>query len=216
MPRSQPGVRTSQLSCQPLRPSQRGDGAANHSQIVIWQLGSPRRRGRPGCMCGQGPRPWFAAIGGCYEAASACNTCSGSDVCVVTGLIAAAGTASAADTSPPTQPGAITVSSLTATSGTLSWAKSADDVDVVGYRVYRGPASAADAELRLIASIDVVVLCDALVQRHCIQVRHPGNRCGKQQICHADGHTDHAEQLGQHAASCTHGSDGLGVLRRPY
>jgi Iron/zinc purple acid phosphatase-like protein C/Calcineurin-like phosphoesterase len=74
---------------------------------------------------------------------------------VVTGLIATVGTASAADTSPPTQPGEITVSSLTATSATLSWAKSTDDVGVVGYRVYRGPASAADAELSLIASIDV-------------------------------------------------------------
>ena len=74
---------------------------------------------------------------------------------VVTGLVATTGTASAADTTPPTQPGAITVSSLTATSATLSWAKSTDDVDVVGYRVYRGPASAANADLKLIASLDV-------------------------------------------------------------
>jgi fibronectin type 3 domain-containing protein len=74
---------------------------------------------------------------------------------VVTGLIAAAGTASAADASPPTQPGVITVSNLTATSATLSWAKSTDDVGVVGYRVYRGPASTADGELSLIASLDV-------------------------------------------------------------
>ena len=73
---------------------------------------------------------------------------------VVTGLIATTGTASAADTSPPTQPGAITVSSLTATSATLSWAKSTDDVGVVGYRVYRGPASAADTQLT-ISSLDV-------------------------------------------------------------
>src|SRR5215211_2970119 len=76
---------------------------------------------------------------------------------VVTGLIAAAGTASAADTSPPTQPGAITVSNLTATSATLTWAKSTDDVEVVGYRVYRGPATAADTELTWIASIDPAV-----------------------------------------------------------
>ena len=45
---------------------------------------------------------------------------------MVTGLIATTGTASAADTSPPTQPGAITVSSLMATSARLSWAKSTD------------------------------------------------------------------------------------------
>ena len=74
---------------------------------------------------------------------------------VVDGLVATTGTASAADTTPPTQPGAITVSSLTATPATLSWAKSTDDVDVVGYRVYRGPASAANADLKLIASLDV-------------------------------------------------------------
>jgi fibronectin type 3 domain-containing protein len=74
---------------------------------------------------------------------------------VAAGLIATTGTASAADTSPPTQPGAITVSSLTATSATLSWAKSTDDVGVVGYRVYRGPASAADTQLAWISSLDV-------------------------------------------------------------
>src|SRR5215211_4889966 len=74
---------------------------------------------------------------------------------VAAGLIATTGTASAADTSPPTQPGAITVSSLTATSATLSWAKSTDDVGVVGYRVYRGPASAADTQLTWISSLDV-------------------------------------------------------------
>jgi hypothetical protein len=68
------------------------------------------------------------------------------------GLIA---TACAASATSPTQPGRLTVSHLTATSATLGWAKSKDDVGVVGYRVYRGPAAAADADLTLIASLDV-------------------------------------------------------------
>jgi chitodextrinase len=77
-------------------------------------------------------------------------------ICVIlTGLIVTTQTASAADTSPPTQPGTITVSNVTATSAALGWAKSTDNVGVVGYRVYRGPAAAADADLTLIASIDV-------------------------------------------------------------
>ena len=77
-------------------------------------------------------------------------------ICVIlTGLIVTTQTASAADTSPPTQPGTITVSNVTATSAALGWAKSSDNVGVVGYRVYRGPAAAADADLTLIASIDV-------------------------------------------------------------
>jgi Iron/zinc purple acid phosphatase-like protein C/Purple acid Phosphatase, N-terminal domain len=64
------------------------------------------------------------------------------------------GTASAADTSPPTEPGVITVSAVTATSATLTWAKSTDDVRVEGYRVYRGPAAAADSALTLIKTLD--------------------------------------------------------------
>ena len=62
--------------------------------------------------------------------------------------------ASAADSTPPTQPGAITVSNVTATSASLAWGKSTDDVGIVGYRVYRGPSSASDSELRWIATTD--------------------------------------------------------------
>jgi hypothetical protein len=61
---------------------------------------------------------------------------------------------SAADSTPPTQPGPITVSNLTATSASLAWGKSSDDIGVVGYRVYRGPASASESELRWIATND--------------------------------------------------------------
>jgi hypothetical protein len=62
----------------------------------------------------------------------------------------------AADTSPPTQPGAITPSAITTTSATLTWGKSTDNVGIEGYRVYRGPATAADSALSLIATTDAV------------------------------------------------------------
>jgi fibronectin type 3 domain-containing protein len=65
-------------------------------------------------------------------------------------------TASAADTSAPSQPGAITVSGVTATSASLAWGRSTDDVGIEGYRVYRGPAGAADSALSLIATTDAV------------------------------------------------------------
>jgi hypothetical protein len=57
---------------------------------------------------------------------------------------------------PPTQPGVVTVTGVTGTSAELSWGNSVDDVRVVGYRVYRGPAAAADSALRLIATTDAV------------------------------------------------------------
>ncbi|GIJ80311.1 hypothetical protein Xph01_47430 [Micromonospora phaseoli] len=44
------------------------------------------------------------------------------------------------DTVPPTTPGSPTVSAITTTGATLSWAPSTDNVGVTGYRVYRGPA----------------------------------------------------------------------------
>jgi chitodextrinase len=73
-------------------------------------------------------------------------------ICVIlTGLI---GSACAADSLSPTQPGPITVSNLTTTSAVLSWARSTDDVGVVGYRVYRGAATGAKTDLTLIASLD--------------------------------------------------------------
>jgi hypothetical protein len=45
---------------------------------------------------------------------------------------------------------------VTASSAALSWGNSADDVRVAGYRVYRGPADAADSALRLIATTDAI------------------------------------------------------------
>ena len=77
---------------------------------------------------------------------------------ILTILIA---TACASRASSPTQPGRITVSHLTATSATLGWTKSKDDVGVVGYLVYRGPAAATDANLTLIESLDVSSLYSA-------------------------------------------------------
>jgi chitodextrinase len=64
--------------------------------------------------------------------------------------------ASAADTVAPTEPGAVTVTSVTATSAKLSWGRSTDNVGIEGYRVYRGPAGAADTALSLISTTDAV------------------------------------------------------------
>ena len=67
---------------------------------------------------------------------------------VVLALVVPASTF-AADTTAPSRPGTVRVTGVTASSAKLAWAMSADDVRVVGYRVYRGPAAAADSELRL-------------------------------------------------------------------
>ncbi len=59
----------------------------------------------------------------------------------ITATVLVAGPASAAsppDTSPPTEPGVITVSSLTSTSAYLTWATSKDNVGIEGYRIWRG------------------------------------------------------------------------------
>ena len=66
------------------------------------------------------------------------------------------GSRGAADTSPPSQPGPITVSSITQSSASLKWGGSTDDVGIEGYRVYRGPAGAAQSALSLIATTDAV------------------------------------------------------------
>ena len=71
-------------------------------------------------------------------------------------LAVSAAAAVAADTSPPTQPGTITVSSVTAATAALSWGRSTDDVGIEGYRVYRGSAGDADAALALVATTDAV------------------------------------------------------------
>jgi hypothetical protein len=63
--------------------------------------------------------------------------------------------AAAADTSPPTQPGTITVTGVTSTAASLKWARSGDDVGIEGYRVYRGVASRG-APTTLIATTDAV------------------------------------------------------------
>jgi iron/zinc purple acid phosphatase-like protein C/fibronectin type III domain protein/calcineurin-like phosphoesterase family protein len=51
-------------------------------------------------------------------------------------------TQAARDASPPTQPGAITVSNLTSSSAQLTWPSSSDNVHIMGYRILRGPAGA--------------------------------------------------------------------------
>src|SRR5215213_10209641 len=51
------------------------------------------------------------------------------------------------DVSPPTQPGAITVSNITSSSAQLTWASSGDNIHVMGYRVLRGPIGAPLSDL---------------------------------------------------------------------
>jgi hypothetical protein len=50
------------------------------------------------------------------------------------------GTASTADTIPPSQPGSLTATTVDASHVSLAWAASTDDVGVAGYRVYRSGA----------------------------------------------------------------------------
>ena len=59
----------------------------------------------------------------------------------------------AADTSPPSEPGVISVSGLSSSGGVLKWGVSSDDVGIEGYRVYRG---ASGSSLALIATTDAV------------------------------------------------------------
>jgi chitodextrinase len=61
-----------------------------------------------------------------------------------------------ADVSAPTQPGVVTVSSVTASTAVLKWGGSTDNVGIEGYRIYRGPAGAADTALALVATTDAV------------------------------------------------------------
>ncbi|MDX6477091.1 MAG: hypothetical protein QOH95_2602, partial [Gaiellaceae bacterium] len=73
-------------------------------------------------------------------------------VTILAGLAAPA-LASAADTSPPTQPGVIAVSGLSSSDASLTWGASTDDVGIVGYGVYRG---ASASSLALIATTDAI------------------------------------------------------------
>jgi hypothetical protein len=60
----------------------------------------------------------------------------------------------AKDASPPTQPGAITVSNITPSSAQLTWSSSRDNITVMGYRILRGPASAPLSALVQIATTE--------------------------------------------------------------
>ena len=68
--------------------------------------------------------------------------------------VAATTTQAAAETSPPTQPGAITVSSITSSSAKLSWSKSSDNTRVEGFRVLRGVPGNPAASLPYIWTVD--------------------------------------------------------------
>jgi hypothetical protein len=67
---------------------------------------------------------------------------------------ATAKTQAAAETSPPTEPGVITVSSVTRSSVKLTWSKSTDNVRVEGYRILRGGPTDPAAALVYIWTVD--------------------------------------------------------------
>ena len=64
------------------------------------------------------------------------------------GPVAAGPARSSGDTTAPTAPSALSVSNVTQTSLTLSWAAASDDVAVAGYRVYRDGALVATTTSR--------------------------------------------------------------------
>ena len=66
------------------------------------------------------------------------------------------------DSTPPSEPGTIAVSSVTSSAASLKWGASSDNVGIEGYRVYRGPASAADTALSLVATTDAVTSFSAV------------------------------------------------------
>ena len=68
----------------------------------------------------------------------------------------AAAPARATDSTPPTAPDALMASNITAAGASFSWRSSTDGGRVIGYRIYRGPASAPDSGLTLIRTIDAV------------------------------------------------------------
>src|SRR5665213_2526350 len=55
----------------------------------------------------------------------------------ITGMVVVQPTAAVASGTPPSEPGTITVSAVTSTSATLTWARSTDPLGIEGYRVYR-------------------------------------------------------------------------------
>jgi hypothetical protein len=61
-----------------------------------------------------------------------------------TAVSAATAACQTADTQPPTAPGSLAASGVTATGLTLSWSASTDDTGVTGYTVYRDGAKVAD------------------------------------------------------------------------
>ena len=73
-----------------------------------------------------------------------------------------AASAGALDISPPTEPGTITVSSVTSSGASLKWGGSTDNVGIEGYRVYRGPQGGG---LSLIATTDAVTSYSATYLR---------------------------------------------------
>lgn len=60
------------------------------------------------------------------------------------------------NTAPPSQPGAITVSQVTASGAQLSWPDSSDDHEVTGYRMLRGAVGAPISALTQIGTTDAI------------------------------------------------------------
>jgi hypothetical protein len=110
----------------------------------------PYRRGAPEVPPRSRLRPSRAAAG-----LLACTVLFGV-------LLAPRAATAVTDIEPPTQPGLITVTALTPTTVSLHWLGSIDDIAIEGYRVYRGPAAAADTALTLIATTDAITSYTAM------------------------------------------------------
>ena len=111
--------------------------------------------------------------------------------------------ASAADISPPTEPGAITVTGVTGNTVALHWIGSTDNVGIEGYRVYRGPPAAAESALSLIATTDAVTSYTAtrLYSGTGYKFGDRGDRRGEQQVAPCGRSRHHRRQHGRKRAA---------------
>ncbi len=83
-------------------------------------------------------------------------------VVAFTAVVAAHQPGAVASGTPPTEPGTITVSAVTATSATLTWVKSTDPLGIEGYRVYR---TLSGGPQELIATTDAITTYTAVSLR---------------------------------------------------
>lgn len=89
-------------------------------------------------------------------AASVHNASGSTDSSFAAELVLRIGTTGALDTEPPSPPGGLTASSVTATAATITWTPATDNVGVLGYRVARGGVPIADVPAQSFADSGLV------------------------------------------------------------